>query len=136
MSETHTDRKVITNLTTSLFYDSGTCIPQVVEKSWGRELIFINTPSYCMKELIILPKQSTSMHFHINKLETLYVKQGTLAIYSSNKSLFKQEIIVNEGTAFTIGRGFTHKLINLTDRDLHLIEASEYSEDSDSIRLE
>jgi len=48
----------------------------VVEKAWGREIIFANSPLYCGKLLEFKDGSKFSMHFHIIKDETWWVQSG------------------------------------------------------------
>ena len=49
----------------------------VIEKPWGREIIWAHTPNYVAKILIVSPGESTSVHLHEEKEETFYVESGT-----------------------------------------------------------
>ena len=49
-----------------------------VDKPWGYEVIWANTPRYLGKFLHISPNQRLSLQYHENKMETIYVMDGTL----------------------------------------------------------
>ena len=112
---------------------SGPCVPGFVDKSWGSEHIYQNNDNYCLKVLTIEPGKNCSMHFHLEKHETMLVVEGTLAIdYIYNKE--KRTKIVEKWEAFTISPGFVHSLRALT-QTVRLIEASTPDHDHDSIRI-
>jgi len=112
---------------------SGSCIPGLVEKTWGSELVFQNNDKYCLKLLRIEEGTNCSMHFHLKKHETMLVVEGTLAIdFIFNK--IKHTKIVNKWESFTISPGFPHSLRSVKGT-VHLIEASTTDYASDSIRI-
>jgi len=113
--------------------ESGDVLPLIVPKTWGEERHFQNNELYCQKLLIINPNQATSMHFHIEKHETMLVVAGTLYI----------DIIVNKKrttktitawNSFVIAPGLPHSL-RATSTEVRLIESSTPSYDDDSIRI-
>lgn len=107
----------------------------VIEKSWGREIVYANDERYCCKVLYIEPGQGTSLHFHLNKHETMLVVDGELLIeYVFNKEL--KSITLEPARAFVIPPGLVHKLSSASDSDsVTFIETSTISYDSDSIRI-
>lgn len=107
---------------------------EFVDKNWGFERIFVNTTLYCMKELWIRDQCHTSMHFHINKTESLYVAEGTLRVEYIDDSKKINYVDVQRGETFHIVPGFCHSLLAING-DVTLIEASTFSEDEDSIRI-
>lgn len=115
--------------------NSGIGTPKKVNKNWGYELHYINTDLYCMKLLSINIGCKTSNHFHLKKHETLLVTKGILKITTINKDQIGKVFILQTGNYFIIAPGFTHTLENIGEDTLELIEASSYSEDTDSIRL-
>jgi len=115
---------------------SGPITPGVIEKSWGKEIIYQNHDKYCTKQLIINPGNSTSMHFHIEKHETMIVVSGTLTIeYINNKETY--EIEVEKYNSFVIAPGLPHKLKCLKENSepVRIIECSTKHFDNDSIRI-
>lgn len=112
---------------------SGNVLPGHIPKSWGEERIYQNNDSYCCKLLVIEPGKQTSMHFHLDKHETMLVVEGQLAIdYIVNKK--KETYIVNKWQAFTIAPGLPHSLRAL-EEEVRLVESSTPSYDEDSIRI-
>lgn len=113
--------------------DSGNVVPVYVSKTWGSEHIFQNNDKYCCKLLTIEPGMNTSMHYHIDKHETMIVTEGILYIdYISEKEL--HTICIKPGNAFVIAPGLPHSL-RAGDTVTKFIEASTPSYDKDSIRI-
>jgi len=114
---------------------AGEVEPVIVDKTWGRELIYANDERYCAKVLHIEPGQGTSLHFHINKHETMLVINGSLLIeYIHDKKLVTK--VVEPTEAFVIPPGLPHKLSsNSKDTPVTFVEASTISRDSYSIRI-
>ena len=48
---------------------------EIVEKGWGKEIIFVNNDDYCGKLLCFEKGKKFSMHYHILKRETWYVSK-------------------------------------------------------------
>ena len=112
---------------------SGKVTPSIVNKTWGNETIYQNNSEYCSKLLVIKPLSETSLHFHLEKHETLVVTEGILAIdYIDKKE--EKTIFLNPYQAFTIAPGLPHRLRAL-EEEVKLIESSMQSFDDDSIRI-
>ena len=112
---------------------SGDVIPVFISKTWGSEHIFQNNEKYCCKLLTINPNKRTSMHYHIDKHETMIVIEGTLYIdIIENKTSYT--VSVEEGNSFVIAPGLAHSLRS-GEETTKLIEASTPSYDEDSIRI-
>jgi quercetin dioxygenase-like cupin family protein len=90
---------------------------KVVEKPWGREIWIANEPEYGGKIIEIKKCFSTSVHYHKQKKETIYVDKGRLKVRSG-----PNEFVVNEGEEITIEPYTIHQLIAL--EDTRLIEVS------------
>lgn len=113
--------------------------PKRVEKTWGHEVWLVNNEEedYCGKILFIREGQSTSMHYHTDKHETMYVLKGTLMIdgLAGNRSKkHTYSVIVKEGESIEIERDRAHKLI-AHGEDVTIIETSTLHRDEDSHRL-
>jgi mannose-6-phosphate isomerase-like protein (cupin superfamily) len=109
--------------------------PNVVHpKSWGEEVWVENCPEYCGKVLRVHRGKHTSMHFHIKKLETMYVVTGLLRIdLIDPETTDKYAITLEPGQWVQIPRGQPHSLHGETD--VELMEFSTTHEDSDSYRV-
>ncbi len=90
---------------------------KVVEKPWGKEIWIADEPEYGGKIIEIKKGYSTSVHYHKEKKETIYVDKGKLKVRSGD-----EEFIVNEGEAITIEPYTVHQLIAV--EDVRLIEVS------------
>ncbi|UXD21569.1 nucleotidyltransferase [Ignicoccus pacificus DSM 13166] len=90
---------------------------KVVEKPWGREIWIADEPEYGGKIIEIKKGYSTSVHYHRQKKETIYVDKGTLKVRSG-----PNEFLVQEGEEITIEPYTVHQLIAL--EDVRLIEVS------------
>ena len=109
-----------------------------VDKTWGYELIRVNNKEedYCSKILYINSGKSTSMHYHLKKHETFYVRTGTLTIITLNPDNAEQQTTkLKEGECMEIPRGMAHQLCALESADVEFDETSTYSADSDSYRV-
>lgn len=109
-------------------------VPQIVEKRWGHEQIFYND-RYCMKKLVINPGQCTSMHFHIQKHESITVTLGDLILSYKDKDAKEHRLIVPQGATVVIPPGFQHRLQAPLESRLELIEASTFDQATDSVRV-
>lgn len=108
--------------------------PIQLEKRWGQEDTYINS-NYCMKTLTIKANNKGSMHFHIEKHETLLVVQGTLLLRIKDPSTTEeQEYLVQPLEAVVVPPGFLHQLCALST-DVLLVEASTFDNNLDSIRV-
>lgn len=107
--------------------------PNIVDKRWGHEEIFIND-QYCMKMLIIKPGCKTSMHFHVQKHETILVTEGVLKLTYKDPNGNAVVRLVNTGDAIVIPPGFMHQLEAIEGRVV-LVEASTRDDSTDSVRV-
>ena len=113
---------------------SGLADPVKVDKRWGWELIHVNNPLYCCKTLHINAERYTSMHFHMEKHETLMPIKGILYIDFVTEDKKIATIQVPQDQAFVMAPGLPHSL-RAGSNSVTLIEASTTSNDDDSIRL-
>ena len=90
---------------------------KVVEKPWGKEIWIADEPEYGGKIIEIKKGYSTSVHYHREKKETIYVDKGTLKVRSG-----PHEFVVREGEEITIEPYTVHQLIAI--EDVRLIEVS------------
>jgi quercetin dioxygenase-like cupin family protein len=113
---------------------AGISMPFHSPKWWGYELTYINDPGlYTMKLLSFSKGGHTSMHYHIDKHETLLVAKGVLTL----ETLFNKERHVyrlGEGAAWVVPPGYAHRLI-AAHGPVILVEASTHDSADDSIRI-
>lgn len=111
---------------------------RIVEKSWGRELIFADEPEYCGKFLVYPNAGSvSSLHFHMQKKETWFVQSGSFKYTTINKTT-AEEIVseIKTGDVVTLLPGQMHQLVSLEDNCV-IVEVStkDSAEDTYRIRL-
>lgn len=116
------------------------CHPQkckaIHPKKWGYELWITNGPLYCGKLLVFENSGgSTSMHFHMQKTETMYLHSGKMQIdLIDPETAEKYSQLLDPGDSILIPRGQSHRLIALEKSELY--EFSTTHQDSDSYRVE
>lgn len=107
--------------------------PEIHEKTWGRELWVENISEYCGKILEFNPGGKTSMHFHLNKTETMHLTEGRIDIdLVDPESAERYTVSLFPGDSLLIPRGQLHQIHAL--RKSTLLEFSTMHEDSDSYR--
>ena len=106
-------------------------------KSWCREEWIVNNDFYCGKRLYFDSKGGqTSLHFHVNKHETMYCESGSFAIVVVDQSTVSQvHHTLYVGDSLEIPQNTIHRIIALHDSSV-LVEFSTHHEDSDSYRVE
>jgi uncharacterized RmlC-like cupin family protein len=109
---------------------------KVVEKGWGREMIFADMPEYCGKILIFDKENSKfSMHFHAYKDETWYVQKGSFLIkWINTVDASVHEEVLATGDVWNNPPLFPHQLIALED-DSQIIEVSTQDDADDNYRV-
>ena len=113
------------------------CKAKVVEKEWGREIWMANNSeeNYCGKILQINQGYNTSLHFHLEKHETFYIRKGQLQVdLICTIDGVRMTRILNAGDTLEIDIGQPHQLIAY-DGDVEFVEISTFHKDSDSKRI-
>ena len=108
-----------------------------VDKSWGYEICRVNNKEedYCSKIISINEGCSTSMHYHIHKHETFYVRVGSLRVATLDTSTAQTEShLLNVGDVLEIDRYLPHQLI-AHNGPVEIDETSTYSCTTDSHRV-
>lgn len=104
---------------------------EIVEKGWGKEIIFVNTPEYCGKILCFNKNKKFSMHYHIKKKETWYVSKGKFILHwidTQTGTTYSEYL--NVGDVITNERGEPHQLVALEDSEVFEVSTKHYDEDS------
>ena len=106
-----------------------------VHKGWGHELHIENNENYCGKLLVFHRGKKFSMHYHLDKYETWYVREGEFRFTwmdPSNANRITE--ILKSGDVVTIYQGIAHQLEALTDGVI--FETSTHDKKEDSYRVE
>ena len=104
---------------------------EIVEKGWGKEVIFVNNDEYCGKLLCFEKGKKFSMHYHIKKKETWYVSKGSfILIWIETENGTTHTEYLNVGDVITNERGEPHQLIALEDSEVFEVSTKHYDEDS------
>ena len=107
-----------------------------VEKDWGYEKWMANNElyDYCGKILFIKKGFESSLHFHYEKAETLYILSGLLKVKLIDTEKGEtHEGILEAGQSLEVHPPLPHKLIALEDTTI--IESSTFHRDLDSKRI-
>jgi quercetin dioxygenase-like cupin family protein len=106
----------------------------IVEKGWGKEIIFANNDEYCGKLLCFNQGKKFSMHYHLLKKETWYVSKGKfLLIWIDTTNGVKYTEYLNVGDVITNERGEPHQLIALEEGEIFEVSTKHF--DTDSYRI-
>lgn len=84
---------------------------KIIQKGWGYEIWMVNNNQYCGKILHFTNNAKFSMHYHLIKDETWYIKDGTFVfrwIDTTNAEIKEQ--ILNQGDSIHIPKGLPHQL--------------------------
>lgn len=105
------------------------------EKGWGYELWIENIPQYCGKLLFFKKGKRTSLHYHVNKLETMHLQRGRINIdLIEPEKGTRYTVELYEGDTLQILPGHAHQIIALEESEL--FEFSTVHEESDSYRIQ
>jgi len=106
-----------------------------VAKVWGSEEWIVNNDLYCGKILRFEKGKNCSLHYHIRKTESFYLRSGRLKmrIMEAPEAAIIEEFILEAGECMDIPPGLVHQMVALEDAEL--FEFSTQHFDSDSHRL-
>jgi len=109
---------------------------KIVEKGWGREIIFASTETYCGKFMIFdKAGNKFSMHFHSEKDETWYVQKGSFKLrFIDTKTSDITETILNTDTTWRNYPLVPHQLEALEDGST-IVEVSTKDSIEDNYRV-
>ena len=98
------------------------------DKPWGYEKVLVRTEKYMTKELYIKENESTSLHYHKEKDETLHIQSGSLAVEfdGGDKKIFQKN------STFRITPNMIHRLIALENTLLQEVSTPQLD---DTIRV-
>jgi len=107
------------------------------EKSWGAEYWLVNSEKYCSKILKVDVDKAGSIHTHKLKTETFVtlIGQAKVEIWESHA---KEPHCVLKGDCFTvtIRPGQYHRLSNIGDETVYVLEVSTEHFEEDSYRIQ
>ncbi len=105
-----------------------------VPKAWGREIVLVNDEKYCGKILEIQSGHQFSMHFHMSKDETWYIRSGLLVLkYIDTSDASTHELILKPGDVVRVRPGCPHQLRALDDSEIFEVSTTHW--DTDSFRV-
>lgn len=104
-----------------------------VEKPWGHELIWAQTPAYAGKILHIKKGHQLSLQYHRVKEETIYVYTGRLKFVFEEAPGSLAEVVLEPGEAHHIPPHRQHRMIALEDCDIFEVSTAHLD---DVVRLE
>lgn len=93
-----------------------------VEKPWGYELIWAETPAYVAKLLFIKAGESLSLQYHRVKEETMFLESGEVLLEAGDDEASVAPVSFPPGSVFHIPPGVLHRLTAKTD--VRIFEAS------------
>jgi mannose-6-phosphate isomerase len=106
---------------------------RTVEKPWGHEEVFAETPDYVGKILFIRKGEALSLQYHEVKDETLRVLDGELELIAGPDMERLESHRLGPEVAFHVPPGTLHRMVALTD--CRLLEVSTNHLD-DVVRLD
>lgn len=104
-----------------------------VNKPWGHEEIFAETPNYVGKILFVRQGEALSLQYHEVKEETLRVLEGKLELVTGTDLDHLESHTIGPEIVFHLPPGTLHRMIAVTD--CWLLEVSTNHLD-DVVRLE
>jgi len=108
---------------------------EIIEKGWGKEIIFVNNDDYCGKILCFNKHKKFSMHYHMQKKETWYIAKGKFILNWINiENGTKYSEYLEVGDVITNEKGEPHQLVAL-EEDSQVFEVSTKHYDNDSYRI-
>jgi quercetin dioxygenase-like cupin family protein len=103
-----------------------------VEKPWGHELVWAETPAYVGKILHIAAGQRLSRQYHRQKDETFLVQAGEMDLEIGDGTE-RRTIRMRPGESFHCPPGTIHRMVAATDCDVVEVSTPELD---DVVRLE
>jgi mannose-6-phosphate isomerase len=89
-----------------------------VEKPWGWEVIWADTPSYTGKLIHVEAGRRLSLQYHEDKRETQCLLSGQALLVIEDGDGQLREIPMQRGAGYTISPFQLHRLIAIEDSDL------------------
>lgn len=86
-----------------------------VEKPWGHEIWWAQTPDYAAKILFVKAGHSLSLQFHREKDESSYLFSGRLRLIAGTRRDDLEERTVEPGESWRVEPGSIHSIEALED---------------------
>ena len=99
-----------------------------VDKPWGHELIWAETPKYVGKVLHIEAGKRLSLQYHNVKDETIMVQSGNLRLEVGPSADNLHPIDMGPGDIFHIVTGLLHRMCAVTDVDVLEVSTPELND--------
>lgn len=106
---------------------------KIVEKPWGRELWVAHTEKYALKIIEVNKGTRSSLQYHVQKHEHIYVDSGLLQIEWEDDAGVMQTLQLKPGDVIENKPGRKHRVLAL--ENVRLIEVSTPELD-DVVRIE
>jgi quercetin dioxygenase-like cupin family protein len=105
---------------------------EIVEKGWGKEIIFVNNDEYCGKLLCFEKDKKFSMHYHLIKEESWYVSEGEFEYsWIDTEKASIHSTLIGKGDVIDLEVGQPHQLKALTEgATIFEVSTKHYEEDS------
>lgn len=107
---------------------------EIVNKPWGKEVLWAKNKSYAAKILEVKKGQRLSLQLHERKMETMYILQGKAILeIQDNKNKTSNSIKLETEQSIEIEPKTIHRLIAIEDSKILEVSTPELT---DVIRLE
>jgi len=108
---------------------------RIVPKGWGREVWIANGPLYCGKILEIDQGKRCSLHYHLLKTESFYLRCGRLLVRVKERpdAATIEEFELLAGQCMDVTPGLVHQMEALEQAELYEFSTQHF--DTDSYRL-
>ena len=95
---------------------------KIVEKPWGREMWIAHTDKYALKIIEIHKGTRSSLQYHVEKHEHIYVDSGVLGMEWENEQGVMETLTLRAGDVVENKPGRKHRAVAV--EDVRLIEVS------------
>jgi mannose-1-phosphate guanylyltransferase / mannose-6-phosphate isomerase len=104
-----------------------------VQRPWGSYCVLEEGPHFKIKRIVVKPNARLSLQTHQHRSEHWVVVSGVATVIKGS-----QELVVSTNESTYIPLGCKHRLSNLTDKDLVIIEVQtgHYLDESDIVRYD
>jgi mannose-6-phosphate isomerase len=96
-----------------------------VEKPWGWEILWAETPFYCGKLLHIIAGKRLSLQYHDEKIESQFLVSGRALLIIDGPDGELHQIEMEAGVGYTIRPYQRHRLIGITDTEIMEVSTPE-----------